>query len=531
MAAAPSAWKILKNTLPLRRVPYTSDSLFSTCTRAISGFSQLSASSEAAVGPSQDPSFATLNEADVAAFRAIMGDKGVVQDPDSLHVANRDWMGKYFGASTLLLKPTDTWQVSALLRHCSERQLAVVPQGGNTGLVGGSVPVFNEVILNLGAMNRIISFDEVSGILVCEAGCILEHLSDYVSARGFTLPVDLGARGSCQVGGNVATNAGGVRVLRYGSLHGSVLGLEVVLSDGTVLDLLRALRKDNTGYDLKQLFIGAEGTLGVVTKVALLTPPQSSSVHVAFLACSDYEAVQATFVEARKQLGEVLSAFEFLDRNSLDLVLKHREASRDPLPNTEAPFYVLLETSGSNETHDREKVESFLEGALEGGMVVDAALAEGSGQRAKLWELRESVPEALQRSGVVYKYDLSIPVRDLYKLVEVMRQRLDGLASVFGYGHLGDGNLHLNISASAYTEEILSRIEPFVYEWTAEMRGSVSAEHGIGLLKASALHYSKPTEAVDIMSRLKTLLDPSGILNPYKVLPPNKTVLQDRMQC
>ncbi|GJP84189.1 hypothetical protein CLOP_g14277 [Closterium sp. NIES-67] len=474
----------------------------------------------ATVAVSRDPQFATLEDADVEYFKGVLGERGVITDPDAVGAANVDWMGKYKGNSKLLLRPTTTRHVADVLKYCNERRLAVVPQGGNTGLVGGSVPVFDEIILSLAGMNKIISFDEVSGILDCEAGCILESLDTFLADRGFAMPLDLGAKGSCQIGGNVSTNAGGIRLLRYGSLHGSVLGLEVVLADGTVVDMTRALRKDNTGYDLKQLFIGAEGTLGVVTRVVLLAPPRSPSVHVALLGCSSFDAVQRVFCESRRHLGEVLSAAEFFDSNSLRMVLKHNEGTRDPLPDGAYPFYVLIETSGSQAEHDRAKLDAFLESVMEEGVVDDGTVAHDSTQAAAIWHLREGVAEALQRAGAVYKYDLSVPVKDLYALVEEMRTRLEGSAAeVVGYGHLGDGNLHLNISAPTYDDKLLERIEPFVYEWVAGRQGSVSAEHGLGLMKANAIHYSKAPHAVAVMKRVKTLFDPHGILNPYKLLP------------
>jgi FAD/FMN-containing dehydrogenase len=232
-------------------------------------------------------------------------------------------------------------------------RLAVVPQGGNTGLVGGSVPVWDEVVISLQRMNAIRSFDKVGGSLVCESGAVLQQIEEFLEEHNHTVPLDLAAKGSCQIGGNASTNAGGLRLLRYGSLHGSILGLEVVLPDGRVMTELQTLRKDNTGYDLKQLFIGAEGTLGIITAVSLLCPIKPSSVNVAFLGVESFDKVQDLYLEAKKQLGEILSAFEFLDRGSMELVLKHHPSSKDPL-STVNPFYILIETSGSNEEHDMD---------------------------------------------------------------------------------------------------------------------------------------------------------------------------------
>ncbi|XP_019177482.1 PREDICTED: D-2-hydroxyglutarate dehydrogenase, mitochondrial isoform X2 [Ipomoea nil] len=403
----------------------------------------------------RNPKFSTINPDDISYFKKILGERGVVEDEDTLNAVNMDWMRKYKGASKLMLQPRSTEEVSQILKHCNSRCLAVVPQGGNTGLVGGSVPVFDEVIINLGSMNKIISFDKVSGILVCEAGCILENLISFLDNQRFIMPLDLGAKGSCQIGGNVSTNAGGLRLLRYGSLHGNVLGVEAVLANGTVLDMLGTLRKDNTGYDLKHLFIGSEGSLGIITKVSILTPPKLSSVNLCFLACNDYASCQKLLLEAKTKLGEILSAFEFLDANAMDLVLKHLEGVRNPLPSSIPNFYVLIETTGSNETYDKERLEAFLLHSMETGLITDGVVAQDINQASSCWHIREGIPEALMKAGAVYKYDLSIPVEKMYDLVEEMRTRLDAKAKVVAYGHLGDGNLHLNISAPQYDDNVI----------------------------------------------------------------------------
>ncbi|GLU19836.1 hypothetical protein SLE2022_360610 [Rubroshorea leprosula] len=467
----------------------------------------------------RSPSFSTLNSDDICYFKDILGEKNVIQDEDTLEFANTDWMRKYKGSSKLLLQPRSTEEVSQILKYCNSRRLAVVPQGGNTGLVGGSVPVFDEVIINVGSMNKIIAFDKISGILVCEAGCILENLTSFLDNEGFIMPLDLGAKGSCQIGGNVSTNAGGLRLARYGSLHGNVLGLEAVLANGDVLDMLGTLRKDNSGYDLKHLFIGSEGSLGIVTKISILTPPKLSSVNLAFLACKDYFCCQKLLQEAKWKLGEILSAFEFLDIEAMDLVLNHLEGARNPLPASMHKFYVLIETTGSDESSDREKLEAFLLSSMEGGLISDGVVAQDINQTSSFWRIREGVAEALMKAGSVYKYDLSIPVEKMYNLVEDMRARLGNLAKVVAFGHLGDGNLHLNISSPNYDDMILAQIEPYVYEWISKHRGSISAEHGLGLMKANKIFYSKSCETVQLMASIKKLLDPNGILNPYKVLP------------
>ena len=408
-----------------------------------------------------------LTELDLQHFASICGPTNLITDDPSLAAYNTDWMRKHHGRSKLVLRPGSTSEVSRILAHCNDRRLAVVPQGGNTGLVGGSVPVADEIVVALSRMNRVIAMDEHAGSLICEAGCVLETLQQYVSERGYTMPIDLGAKGSCQIGGNVATNAGGLRFLRYGSLHGSVLGLEAVLADGTVLDNLTALRKDNTGYDVKQLFIGSEGTLGVVTGCALALPRAPQSTQLAFLGLDSYEAVLSCFAAAKRDLGEVLSAIEFLDAESFDLVHRQHAASaggggagggggapRALLETEGCRHYMLIELSGSNAAHDEEKLGAFLEGVMASGAVRDGTIAQDVAQSRAIWRVREGITEALGKAGCVYKYDVSIPLAELYSLCEVMRARLAPLgALVTGFGHLGDGNLHLNIYTPGRFEE------------------------------------------------------------------------------
>ncbi|EFJ45502.1 hypothetical protein VOLCADRAFT_63840 [Volvox carteri f. nagariensis] len=500
----------------------------------------------------RNAAFDKVSEKDVAFFEQVLGSSGVISDPDALVPFNRDWQKKYVGNAKVALRPRTTQQVSELLRYCSSRRLAVVPQGGNTGLVGGSVPVFDEVVVSTAAMNRILHFDEVSGTLIAQSGAVLQALDEYAGQRGFMMPLDLGAKGSCHIGGNVSTNAGGLRLVRYGSLHGSVLGLEGSGGDGRVLDLLRTLRKDNTGFDLKQLFIGAEGTLGIITAVAIQCAPRPASVQLALLACPSFQAVTATLRAARRVLGEVLSAVEFLDQACSHLATRHLEGVRNPLVQQlqplegpqgggeggagathgsadaqSAPFYMLVETHGSDVDHDQQKMERFLESVMSEGHVTDGTLATSEAQAGAIWRLREGISEALVRRGAVYKYDVSLPTAVMYDLVEVMRSRLaaggygsDAGVLVVGYGHIGDGNLHLNISAPRYDDALLSLIEPFVYEYVSRHNGSISAEHGIGLMKAQCLSYSKGAVAVELMRRIKEVVDPVGIMNPYKVLPP-----------
>ena len=358
----------------------------------------------ASTTPLRSSQFSELNASDVAVFRSILGDAGVLSEEPDTKSFNSDWMKQWHGSSKCVLLPSTTDHVSAILAHCNERKLAVVPQGGNTGLVGGGVPLFDEIILSTRRMNKILDLDKTAGVLTCQSGLVLEEAQAAVAKEGFTVPLDLGAKGSCQLGGNLSTNAGGLRVVRYGILRGSVLGLEAVLADGTVVDSLSTVRKDNTGYDIKQLFIGSEGTLGVITKLALLIPPLPTSVNVLFLSVNSFEEVLAVKALAGKRMADIISAVEFLDRGALEFPLNHLPGARDPFSSPH-PFYLLIETSGFNAKHDQEvstrfyyfvdsnlvilhpllisffqKVHEFLEAVASEGLIQDGTMAQDSAQ-------------------------------------------------------------------------------------------------------------------------------------------------------
>lgn len=479
----------------------------------------------------RDPSFAEVTESDVKFFKELLGAQSAVIDgvttdaADDIEPFNRDWMRKYRGHTRLILRPQTKEEVSMVLKYCDEKKLAVVPQGGNTGLVGGSIPVFDEIVINTSRMNKIRSFDEMSGVLVADAGVILEVADQFLAERGHLFPLDLGAKGSCHIGGNVATNAGGLRLLRYGSLHGNVLGVEAVLADGTIVDSLSTMRKNNTGYDLKQLFIGAEGTIGIVTGVSILCPPRPKAVNVAYFGVENYEKLCRAYKEAKGQLSEILSAFELMDGRTQQLVHK-TTGNKYPLEG-EYPFYCLVETSGSNAEHDMAKLEAFLENIMGEGIVADGVLAQDETQFQSLWRWREGITEALNHLGGTYKYDVSIPLPELYQLVDDCRERLSqqGLVgddesypvhAVVGYGHMGDSNLHLNVAVRQYTKEVEKAIEPWVYEWIHQRNGSISAEHGLGLAKKEFIGYSQNETMVKLMKQLKDLYDPvRGLCVPY----------------
>ncbi|KAK9485557.1 hypothetical protein V1527DRAFT_466214 [Lipomyces starkeyi] len=476
----------------------------------------------------RDERFGKITAEDIEYFRSVLSPGSVLTAAEEdLSGYNIDSMRKYHGQSQLVLKPRSTEEVSLIMKRCHARQLAVVPQGGNTGLVGGSVPVFDEIVISMSLMNKVRSFDEVSGILVADAGCILETTDQYLAERGYIFPLDLGAKGSCHIGGNVATNAGGLRLLRYGSLHGTVLGIEAVMPDGTIFDSLGKLRKDNTGYDIKQLFIGSEGTLGVITGISIICPRRSKVVNVAFFGLESYEKVQQAFVKAKGELSEILSAFEFMDTASQEQVARFSELRR-PLDEPHN-FYVLVETSGSNSVHDEEKLQAYLERLMESDIIADGVLAQDETQVKNLWTWREGIPESLGKSGGVYKYDVSIPLDELYQLVEDTRVRIQefghdigtegsNVVNVVGYGHLGDGNLHLNVAVKQYDKQIEYILEPWVYEWIEKRHGSVSAEHGLGFAKKPYLKYSKDQSVIELMRQVKNVYDPNGIMNPYKYI-------------
>ncbi|EFA01450.2 D-2-hydroxyglutarate dehydrogenase, mitochondrial isoform X1 [Tribolium castaneum] len=449
-------------------------------------------------------------------FRSLLGESRIFTDLSDLEKYNVDWNRYLRGASQIVLKPKTTEEVSKILTFCNHHRLAVSPQGGHTGMVGGATPVFDEVIISTELMNEIISLDEKAGILTCLAGCVLQNLDEYLAERNLIFPLDLGAKGSCQIGGNVSTNAGGLRVLKYGNLHGNVLGLEAVQANGVVLDFLTCHKKDNTGYHLKHLFIGSEGTLGVVTKVAVQCKLRPKSLHVAFLGLQSFDKVLQTFYKAKQDMDEILTAFEVIDAPSMDLVTSKLELES---PIGDYPFYVLIETTGSNEEHDEEKVNQFLESCLKKHHILNGTVTGEISKARGIWQLREKIPEAFKYDGYVFMYDISLPLDHYYKLVDDMREYMgDKSHRVYGFGHIGDGNIHLQISVKEFSPEMKSFIEPYIFHQTKKYNGSISAEHGMGFLKAKYLHMMKTPETINLMKNVKQMMDPNGILNPYKVL-------------
>jgi len=486
---------------------------------------------------------ASVEAEDVRAFERILGPLFVRAGLETRVKYGTDWLRQHATPPALVLLPANTAQVAAVVRHCRTRRLGLVPFGGNTGLVGGSVPhTGGEVTLSLERLHAITSFDSDSGIVTVQAGVVLETLDAWLADRGFAVPLDLGSKASCQLGGNVSTAAAGLRFLRYGSLHGSVTGLRVVTGGGDTLEMLSSFRKDAVGYDLKQLFIGSEGTLGIITDVSLQAVPRPVDAQVAVLAINTWEDVRRAVhaVHGRGGLGEVLSALEYVDKTAMRVAMSVNGKGDLPPLGGEAwhPYYVLVEAAGSNAAHDAEKMGALLGRLVEGGIAADGVLASSATQAKKLWSLREGVPLALARRGWVFKWDVSLRLAEFPQLVAAAGEELrragfptEGPAAVHavGYGHLGDGNLHLNVSTaeSAGAGEggvrlapagVKAALDPFVYEWVLARAGSVSAEHGLGQDKAQWLARARPPAVVAAMRALKSVFDPSGVLNPGKVL-------------
>jgi FAD/FMN-containing dehydrogenase len=434
----------------------------------------------------------------------------------------------YRGRALAVVLPRSVTEVSRLLAWCNAARIGVVPQGGNTGYCGGATPDESgrQLVLSLARLNRIRSIDTDNDSLTTEAGCVLARVQEAADAAGRFFPLSLGSEGSCQIGGNLSTNAGGTTVLRYGMMRDLVLGLEVVLADGRVLEGLSALRKDNTGYDLRSLFLGAEGTLGVITAASLRLFPQIRVQACALAAVPDVHAAVALLAQVRAVSGELVSSFELIPRVAVELTTRHIDGVTDPL-GTPHPWYVLCELSSARAAEPLEAVlEDTLAAALERGQVLDAAVAKSERERAALWKLRESIPEAQRREGAGLKHDICLPVSALADFVARAARWIgehvpDG--RLVAYGHVGDGNLHFNLTQApgAAAEPFLARgpqVQRAVHELVREFGGSFSAEHGIGRLKVGELErYASPLE-LELMRAVKRALDPHGIMNPGKVL-------------
>jgi FAD/FMN-containing dehydrogenase len=423
-----------------------------------------------------------------------------------------DWRRQYFARAECVVRPASTAEVSRVVELCAREGVALVPQGGNTGLVGGSVPSGSgrEVVLALARMNRIRALDALNDTVTTEAGCVLAAVQRAADDAGRLFPLSLAAEGSCQIGGNLSTNAGGVNVLRYGNAREQVLGLEVVLPDGRVWEGLRSLRKDNTGYDLKQVFLGAEGTLGIITAAVLRLYPKPTASATAWIALESPQGAVELLAWLRQRIGERISAFELVSRTCLEAVLRHVRELRDPLPTPHA-WYVLAQFDDSGTSAE---LEERLAPVL---AQHDAVLAQSGEQARNLWRIRESIPEA-QFANV--KHDISMPVSRIAEFVTSAGAELAAKfpdLEVFCFGHVGDGNLHYNVGPQRLLEnrEVVNRI---VYDAVGALDGSISAEHGLGQLKREAIRERKSALELELMRKLKSALDPKGLMNPGKVL-------------
>jgi len=463
-----------------------------------------------------------------ARLRTIVGAANVLEAEADMAPFLSDWRGRYYGRARAVVRPRDTAEVAAVVAACAQAGVAMVPQGGNTGLCGGATPLVDgaAVVISLARMNRIRALDADNDTLTVEAGCTLAAVQEAAQAAGRLFPLSLASEGSCLIGGNLSTNAGGVQVLRYGNTRELVLGLEVVLPDGRVWDGLRGLRKDNTGYDLKQLFIGAEGTLGIVTAAVLKLFPAIRSRATAWVAVPDPRAAVRLLGMLRAACGERVSAFEIVGRTALGLVLQHIPGARDPLAGAPA-WSVLVELSDPDVDAPLDaQLQAVLGEACAQGLAADAAVAASAAQAQALWALREDISEAQRIEGVSIKHDVSVPVSRIPEFLERAGAALAARwpdVRVVAFGHIGDGNLHYNLSKPAADDNAAfiartAEVNRIVHDLVCELGGSISAEHGLGQLKREEVLRYKPALEMELMRRVKQAFDPAGLMNPGKVL-------------
>jgi FAD/FMN-containing dehydrogenase len=459
-------------------------------------------------------------------LKQAAGSNGFSEDAQEISPHLEEWRGRMRGRSALLLKPATTEQVSAILAICHQTDTAIVPQGGNTGLVGAQIPLHGEVLLSLKRMNRIRGVDAPGMTLVAEAGVTLKKAQEAAAAEQLLFPLSLGSEGSCTIGGNISTNAGGNHVLRYGMMRALVLGLEVVLADGKVLPMLKSLHKDNTGYDLKQIFIGAEGTLGIVTAASLRLFPRPAQIATAFTAVPSPAAALKLLGHMQTRTGGLLSSFELVSGPTLELVLKKIPNTRAPL-TAPSPWYILMEISGGAGSSLEALTQSALEEAMAETLVSDAVLAQNQAQARSFWHMRETISEAEKREGVSIKHDISVPVASIPAFIEeataAVVKKFPGARPIC-FGHMGDGNLHFNFSAPPGQDADFftqwDEMQLTVHDIVKAYAGSISAEHGIGQMKRDVLPRYKSSEELDAMRTLKHAFDPKNILNPGKTVPP-----------
>ncbi len=464
----------------------------------------------------------------LARFADIVGATYAIRDEQTIAPYLTEPRDKFHGRTPLVLRPGSVAEISAILKLANETQTPIVPQGGNTGLVGGQIPSMsgNEIVVSLSRLNKVRYVDPQSNILIAEAGVILADAHKAASEVDRLFPLSLASEGSCEIGGNLSTNAGGTGVLAYGNTRSLVLGVEVVLATGEVWNGLKTLRKDNTGYDLKDLFIGAEGTLGIITAAVLTLVPKPRGVGVAFVGVKSPADALALLQIARGHAGGSLTAFEILPRIGIDIVLKHAPGTRDPLA-TSHPWYVLMEYSSGRSQEDADAaIEAIFADGFEKGLVEDGTRAQSLEQATAFWRIREAMSEVQKHEGGSIKHDVAVPLAAVPELLERAEASVTKLvpgARPVAFGHLGDGNIHLNFSQPVGGDKaaFLARWEEVnetVHAIVGELGGTISAEHGIGTLKRDMLRKVKSPLEIDMMRRIKAAFDPNGILNPGKVL-------------
>ena len=460
----------------------------------------------------------------LARFCAIVGDKHAVRDSDEKAPYLLEERGLYQGRSPVILRPGTTDEVAQICKLASETRTPLVPQGGNTGLVGGQIPHHGEILLSLRRLDKVREVDPSSNTMICEAGVILANAHVAAEKAERIFPLWLGSEGSCTVGGNLSTNAGGIAALSYGVARDLVLGLEVVLADGRILNGLSKLKKDNTGYDLRNLFIGAEGTLGIITAAVLKLMPKPRTVETAFVGLASPEAALKLLALSQSHAGGALTSFELIADIAVQFALKHGPGLRAPLSEAH-PWYVLMEISSPRDDA-RTLIEGALEAAMEAGLVDDAVIAANLDQRNAFWTLREVISPAQKPEGGSIKHDISVPVAAVPDFIEEANAAVVKLipgARPVPFGHLGDGNIHYNVSqpVGGDTADFMARwheVNQVVFAIVLRMGGSISAEHGIGVLKRDELPDVKDKVAISLMRDIKAMLDPLGIMNPGKVL-------------
>lgn len=462
----------------------------------------------------------------------LLGERGLLREPDAMARYISDWAGDTLGMPLAVARPASTAEIAEVVKRCYEQGVAMTPQGGHSGLVAGALPAATgqELVISLERLNNVRAIDPINFTITVDAGCILENVKQAAFEHDCDFPLSLGAQGSCQIGGNIATNAGGLNVLRYGMMRELVLGLEVVLPDGRVLDSLNALHKDNRGYDLQQLFLGSEGTLGIVTGAVLKLSPRPTQNRTALLGLPSVQAVIDLYGLARRDCCDLLTAFELIPRRCIELAIEATPELRDPLESA-YPWYVLMEVAATGSVDLSAMLEQLLETGMERELVLDGALASSDTQSAQLWQFRESMLEGQRRRGEHLRTDISIPISAIPAFVTRASDIIMAASpecEIIAYGHVGDGNLHFNILPPSALPDAdkkahLHALEEQLFDVLDEFHGSISAEHGIGRTKQAAyLARLSPLER-ELLSGVKSLFDPKGLMNPGRILPSSFT--------